>query len=559
MRAGWSAVPASDVRVRASERSSGDGTTHLISGSYRYVVRGQSFTGHQIGIVDEGGMGVEFRRRERELLRLQDTGEQIIAYVNPDDPSDAVLYTGIVWDYLFFFLIFAVVFGGVGFGGLSLLYISSKRTKKKLALKHRFPDKPWYWKEDWRAGSVPCSTKAGAIGTWVFAIFWNLISCPVLFAVPSELEKGNHLILIGLLFPLIGAGLLAAATYQTVRWYKYGRSKLTLDTLPGVVGGNVTGTIQLNSRITATGPITLQLVNVHRVRTDSGKNRRTERRLLWEDSYSPDPKSYSANSLKSIPVSFTVPFSCRETDSEDNVSWEVIADVPTPGVDLSATFEVPVFRTAQSNKSITERTRPKRDSIATAIGNREYLARKGITLHETRNDGIALHIPPPIIRRTGSSLALIAFTVVWTGIVAGLIVAKDVPRMFPFVFGFFDVFMILASANSLISARAIEANSSGICWRNPLFPFTGTKSFPASTITEISYKSTGTETVGNTQRRIYKVQVMLQDGSKKTVASNLADKGLVSAISEELRKAIKGELDQKREIESSSLSSVFKG
>ena len=82
------------------------------------------------------------------------------------------------------------------------------------------------------------------------AVFWNLISTPLLFAIPEELDKGNTAILLAGLFPAVGLGLLVWAAKATRRWLAVGATPLTLDPYPGSIGGQVAGSIETNLRYT---------------------------------------------------------------------------------------------------------------------------------------------------------------------------------------------------------------------------------------------------------------------------------------------------------------------
>ena len=59
---------------------------------------------------------------------------------------------------------------------------------------------------------VRSNTRSNLIGAWVFAVVWTLISAPLLFFIPRELER-KPIAAIGFLFPIIGIGLLSWATH----------------------------------------------------------------------------------------------------------------------------------------------------------------------------------------------------------------------------------------------------------------------------------------------------------------------------------------------------------
>src|SRR5439155_8928040 len=111
----------------------------------------------------------------------------------------------------FLFLLFAVVFGSVGFGLLAGVVFGSKRQKRAKALQSAHPDEPWLWREDWAGGRIASSTKSAMLALWVFAAFWNLIADGVFFSIGKELRRGNHMVWVAAIFPLMGIGLLIAS------------------------------------------------------------------------------------------------------------------------------------------------------------------------------------------------------------------------------------------------------------------------------------------------------------------------------------------------------------
>jgi hypothetical protein len=213
---------------------------------------------------------------------------------------------------------------------------------------------PWLARPDWASGRIRCSWRKGMIGGWVFAGFWNLVTAPTMFFLPEEvLEKGNNLALLGLVFPLVGVGLLIAAARTMLRRRKYGTSVLEMTRVPGVVGGRLEGRIQTGLRHGTAAAVRLSLTCVNRIRRGTGSNRSTQERILWQEESGAAPGSLGAGpSGATIPISFVIPFDCRATDHTqhgDTIHWLLGARADLPGVDFDARFEVPIFRTAQSS------------------------------------------------------------------------------------------------------------------------------------------------------------------------------------------------------------------
>lgn len=84
----------------------------------------------------------------------------------------------------------------------------------------------------------------------VFTLIWNAISLPLLLAFPSEyFDKGNKAMLLALLFPLLGAGLILSVLYKLIHHWKYGTATLVLQQIPVVIGGSLSGAIKVPKQI----------------------------------------------------------------------------------------------------------------------------------------------------------------------------------------------------------------------------------------------------------------------------------------------------------------------
>src|SRR5262245_29350157 len=113
------------------------------------------------------------------------------------------------WAHAGFYAIFALTFGGVGFGGFAAVLAGRKKLAAQEALKAAHVGEPWLWREDWAARRADDATRQTVWFSWAFAALWNLISFPSAFlAVRASIQKGEHAALIALLFPIIGVGLL---------------------------------------------------------------------------------------------------------------------------------------------------------------------------------------------------------------------------------------------------------------------------------------------------------------------------------------------------------------
>ena len=138
-----------------------------------------------------------------------------------------------------------------------------------------------------------------------------------------------------------------------MQFRKFGNSIFEMDATPGVLGGVLNGRIQTNLRTRPDEGVRLMLSCIRRVTSGSGKNRSTREKVLWQDTFLvPGGETASGPRGVSVPVSLTIPYeSGPESDPEASspVEWRLEAAAELSGVDFAARFEIPVFRTDDSD------------------------------------------------------------------------------------------------------------------------------------------------------------------------------------------------------------------
>jgi hypothetical protein len=254
------------------------------------------------------------------------------------------------WHDATFLGIAALTFGGVGLGGLAGIRIGLAKVKEVAALQAAHPDEPWLWRRDWAGGRIQDASRQDQLGAWIFALFWNLVSLPAAYAgVRAALGEGKRIGLIALLFPLVGVWLLGRAVHLMLRQRKYGISLLELTTIPGVIAGELAGTVRVPSWLQPPGGFQATLTCLRRVTTRSGKNSSTSETVLWHEEHrivGEQSRDYSGMKT-SVPISFRLPPDAIPSDplrSNNQVVWRLRVWAGLPGVDYDSTFEVPIFR-----------------------------------------------------------------------------------------------------------------------------------------------------------------------------------------------------------------------
>lgn len=411
------------------------------------------------------------------------------------------------------------VFSLVGFGLIAGGYYGLRKERGKDKRKTDFPNEPWRWREDWAQGRADSQGATGAYLTWFIALFWNLISTSVLFIIPRELAKGNKGILFALIFPLVGLGLLSTAIYATLQRRKFGRPVCKLLTSPVPLGGQLAGMVEIPAKVKAAHGFKVRLECLERLTTGSGKNRSTRETPLWQDhaTVTQDLLAHQADKT-AVPVQFTLPRDCPEASWDacnPCIVWRLNITADLPGVDLNETFELPVFRTAESPAAGSEPlehtprwTKPV-DQYQPPTGTR-------IRLQISPTGGCVAEFPAA--RNVGSIIAIMLFGAVFGGALYFMIL-KHAPIIFLIVFSFVDFIVVVAVLNMLFHSSRIEADGQSLRVTDSWVFFKKKASYTLTEITDIAAKR-GMQS-GN--KTYFDVKLQLKTGREITLGSSVPD------------------------------------
>ena len=277
----WVQTAAHLIRAGIETHRGDDSDTYEAFATYTYVVDGQQYQGDRVSL-SSGADNIGSYQEDigRRLRAVSAAGDTVVVFVDPDTPSNSIVDRGVRWGLLGFKSIFLFVFGGVGLG---LLIVAWRAPKEKDASLPEYQGAPWLLNDDWQTATIKSSSKSSMWGAWIFAVMWNLISSPLPFVLYEEvMEKENTLAIVGLLFPIVGIGLLVWAVRRTLEWTTFGPAPVTLDPFPGSIGGHVGGTIDLKIPFNASNEFAVTLTNVHSYTSGSGKNRSQREKAVWQ-------------------------------------------------------------------------------------------------------------------------------------------------------------------------------------------------------------------------------------------------------------------------------------
>jgi hypothetical protein len=402
---GWQPTPAKLEAAGYTTSSGDDSDTYKAYATYNYNYNGQRFRGDRVNHGWGGDNIGDYQQDTGERLAASmSRGESISVWVNPDNPYESIVDPTVRWGMIGFKSIFLFVFGGVGLGLLIAIWRAPREKDAELP---EYQQSPWLLNHDWQTATIRSSSKGTMWGMWAFAGFWSAISSFLPFMIYEEvLEKQNYLALIGLLFPVVGIGLIGWAIKLTREWRRFGASPVTLDPFPGSIGGHVGGTIELNLPYVATNRFLLTLNSLHSYYSGSGKNRSRKERVLWQDEAIAHSEMTSTGTRLSF--RFDVPDGQRESDPQKRGDsyhlWRLNLRADIPGTDLNRDFDIPVFATEQRSQNISAHkvdvSQREQDAIY------DDAIRK---IFNVRRDGVSTTLSYPPGRHLWSNLA--GFTV----------------------------------------------------------------------------------------------------------------------------------------------------
>ncbi|GMR18855.1 MAG: hypothetical protein BMS9Abin33_1301 [Gammaproteobacteria bacterium] len=400
----WSSMQAQLLSAGLVTVNSSDNDTYRAEARYRYTVNGNDYANDRVSISSSADNIGDFQKTlGRRLENYYRNAKPVRIWFDPSRPGDSIVNRDIRWGLIGFKMIFVLVFGGMGF---ALIYFGLRG--KKVNTAPAVANQPWLKNPDWKDGQIRSSAKAGMVAIWIFALLWNLISAPAVFQIMDIWQEKGAIVLVVLLFPLIGLGLLYWVIKLTLEWRKFGRSPMKMDPFPGSIGGDVAGSITLNMRYDPAQVYKVTLSCLYSYISGSGKNRSRSKKVIWQDS------GYARAVMDTAGVKldyrFQVPVGLNETEDKDASSyhlWNLNLLAEMEGSDLDRDFELPVYATAESSKKISmlsSKEQPTGVSFSTIDD----------ILPITRT-GRMIQISYPIFRKPLSSVMMLIFGAVFSG------------------------------------------------------------------------------------------------------------------------------------------------
>jgi hypothetical protein len=284
----WVTTPCRVLRAEVRSHDSDDGTTYSVYILYQYEFNGQTYKSDRYEFVGGSSSGSQGKAR---VVEQYEAAANPVCYVNPNNPSEAVLKRGFHAKLLL--ALFPLPFLLVGLGGLAgtlrgKIAIDVKTTKTWIAQRPakasdglatlRVTD------GDQEILTPQFSAKAKFIGLAVIALFWNGVVSIFVADITNGFRHGDPSWL-GLLFLLpfvaVGLGLIGVAAYQFLAMFNP-RPTLALSSSIMPLGGAAELTWSFSGRTSRIGELAVTLRGVEEARYRKGTSTYTDRNTFYE-------------------------------------------------------------------------------------------------------------------------------------------------------------------------------------------------------------------------------------------------------------------------------------
>jgi hypothetical protein len=247
--------------------------------------------------------------------------------------------------------------------------------------------------------------------------------------------------------------------------------------------------------------------------------------------------SQSDPEQSAIPVLFQIPYECRptdETESYNQIIWRLGVSAKTPGLDYKTSFEVPVFKTPESNPNFVVDHSLIAQYASPETPDRVFNEAGLIKTDSPSGEGFRLVFP--MARAPGMGIIVTLATILFGGVPI-LMYCLPVPLLiallFGVAFGIGGLLFLMGSLDMWFFRSAVDVSPAGLTVVGGLCGFGREKRIDAANIEKIepvSRMSSGAKTW-------YDLQVVC--GTKKiTIGKRILGKGSADSVIRQIEQAM---------------------
>jgi hypothetical protein len=457
----WQETPATILTV---ETTNSDEDSFSTKATYRYEWDGKQFEGDRVSIHSGSDNIGSFQVRvANELHDHHKSGKPFRCFVNPDRPSESILYRDLRWELLSGFSVFGTLFGTIGFALIAAAFSSAADARFKARTKNLAPDRPWLWKRQWRAEVIRGEGRRHWL-TWL-AGYWIVVALPGFLGAVNAIAHGSLLAVFGLIIPGLGFWIARSAYRDFRRQRVYGRRRIVLDRFPFITGGRTSGQIQIENGADPTAHWRLKLQC--RRKRGSGEDATTdypfETSGLIEESTTATDWGRTA-----IPFEFSIPSTAPQTTdaSRLDIDWKLTLESSRLDPPLTDEFVIPVFRTDESVSDFVDEhtaTRARDEEVLDDIYPDAPLLQANLRVQRLPNGKTIIEAPAARDRKAIISLGI--FVVLWMAGCAA-VWNLDAPKLFPIIGGLCGLGLAYLWLDLLLDSSYLEIDHGTLTFRN---------------------------------------------------------------------------------------------
>lgn len=474
----WIEIPCEvkSVNMETSHSSKG-GTSYRVVAEYRYKFRGRTHEGDRVGLTSGADNVGDFQQRVYDELKpFQQNGTPFRCFVNPSDPSQAVLYREMRWGLAalvsLFPMLFPLVGGFVTFAGI----VGSRNARRCLALRESNPGAPWKWRLEWEGAAVtPKSDGLGiciAVSALILLVQLPLVTTVVVTGTLSESSQAG----LAFLPALLALIPLRMAWNRLRRRRVIGVPSLEIKVWPMEPGRTIQADLMLAKNISPRETLIIKVTCSKVTTRSTGKGMSTRHETVWENTQTISSAEAQREIIGSrLPLSIDLPSGYPAADVGEDThgsaeSHEWILEVGARSVPGSFKLPLPVFgRARDHDDQATNPHEAPAPPVIDGAGLAERLQKSGIVT-AFGPDGTLSSIHCPARRMRAVALFLIVFGLVWSAIFIAL-VAQGAPLLFRLIWGVTSPAILLGGLWMLIHDRRFEIVGSELCVRSRAGPF----------------------------------------------------------------------------------------
>ena len=449
----WVETPCVIQQVTLSELTDDDdgGTTYQAEASYSYEYGGRTYAGTKVAL--GGGsdnLGSFQRDAADELSQHKEQGRPFRCYVDPENPADAVLYRELRWPLLLLLSVFPLAFplaGGLLSVGAVVALLDGRREARN---RQTYAQEPWRWKAAWGRDWIPPSNTLHLWMVVAAALWMGVVVLPLTYAVivSGELRFSNPASVLALL-PFAIWLLVLRGAVGAVSQLVGGRLFVYVEPRPVRPGGNFEAELALPRTTSIRGEASLRIVCERQITTSSGDGTTTSKETLWsKDVAAPLSEAIREARGSRLPVKIPIPAGLPAPTLESAAEgwqqstqhvWRLEARLPA--MQQPATFDLPVFQTEAGLAGPVDGAAAEGEAIIPARSPVELDADE-LTLHLERCHITATFADEKPVRLvcsprrfSGMRTGVLIFNLIWTGAFIAMLLARDIPFIFPLAWG----------------------------------------------------------------------------------------------------------------------------